>query len=606
MKLSVAKLYQWDIGVEVSGFTGNAVQFANQGDSQAVTIRLDGEKRKRIPDRYLTTGKPLVVYDVTVSDNSDVTETHSVTIFPVAAKPKPKNYAPTEAEKAFSLVENLVNEAKKAAKSSENLAQNAAGYAEDAYHEASNANASAGRAEEAAAQVDSNLIDIKTGYDGTVYDTAGDAVRGQVRDIESAFDFENIKGNNIIDPSNSELGAFSETAANLVVGNELVPIAHTGRWRSTEAISIPSGTRYLYLRTIMETEGDTSAIVVYFLDEQKGYIKKFATKFGSIIAADNGSLKSDSVPANCSYIHVVVSGATSGHDFSKLCISCEPIASFEEYKVTRKRTLKETVLPKKIAPTSNMKMLVFGDSITETAKMDNDGGNYNPNYKMNWPVVAQEILQLSDVRNYAKAGATARDTGYERNEQGELVPKNETVLYRMNLSEQVDLALSDTHYTDTPDIIVISIGTNDSAAIEGKPDESRDTYEEAMAIASLDDFTYETRSTMHKALRYAMWKLKVAYPFANCFIATPLQREAFEIPKYTRDAISAMGNRYGFKVIDAFSESGIIRETCEPRFLPDGLHPSSDAGISMEGVNAQAALYCSVILKTYLSEEYST
>jgi hypothetical protein len=64
IELVGGKLYQWETGRTVSGFTGNVAQFANAGDSIAMSITVENGGSVRIPDRYLSTGKNLVVYDV--------------------------------------------------------------------------------------------------------------------------------------------------------------------------------------------------------------------------------------------------------------------------------------------------------------------------------------------------------------------------------------------------------------------------------------------------------------------------------------------------------------------------------------------------------------
>lgn len=448
--------------------------------------------------------------------------------------------------------------------------------------------------------------------------SAAESAEAAVKDI---VDISAVYGSNIIDPANSTPGRFSESAANLVVGEKLKLYEPTDESRSISvaAIPVPDGTVYLYLRTNLVADDTTAGVQVYFLDENEGYIKKYSTTFKIILAAENQSVRSDSVPSNCKYIHVCVTGLKTGHDFSNVCISCNPIGGFEDFAITKNCALKASALPKKIAPTHGMKMLVFGDSNTETANMDADGGNYNPNYRYNFPILVHEMLQADGLRNFARHGATLRDTGYERNEQGELVPKDDDVSYRMNLSEQVDLALNvNAQDGYIPDIIIISIGGNDSEAIVKRPEESQDTYAEAMGIGSLADFTYEVRTKMHAALRYAMWRLRDAYPDAKCFMATPLQRTAFECPQYTIDTIIKMAGRYNFKIVDTHNESGIIREKCYPPKwvdkdaendpagldsqydLYDGLHTSRRGAIKL------ANLYTDVILCTYLHDEYVT
>ena len=142
--------------------------------------------------------------------------------------------------------------------------------------------------------------------------------------------------------------------------------------------------------------------------------------------------------------------------------------------------------------------------------------------------------------------------------------------------------------SSNPDIIVVSLGTND-----GKQTPI-DTYEEAMSVATLDGLD---RTKLHQSIRYALWTLRKAYPDAVCFIATPIQRADREPLDEISSAIKKLGNRYNFIVIDAENESGIVRENevwlSNGHYLKDGLHPNE------EGSKRIAQLYASVILRSF-------
>ena len=200
IKLNGEALYQWDTGRNVSLSQGptsiNALQFANQGDSQAVTVSIGDDDIVRIPDRYLMTGKPLVIYGVRINENSDVMETYWSKVFPVKGKAKPKDYVPTAAEAAYGVVKKLSDEAKAAAQSAETAKNSARTYAQDAddsaknaYHFATNAKASADKAAEAAEKLAPLIVDLNVAnYDLPDILTAlaaGRDVQLHVEDLEN-------------------------------------------------------------------------------------------------------------------------------------------------------------------------------------------------------------------------------------------------------------------------------------------------------------------------------------------------------------------------------------------------------------------------------------
>ena len=229
-------------------------------------------------------------------------------------------------------------------------------------------------------------------------------------------------------------------------------------------------------------------------------------------------------------------------------------------------------------PTKNKKMIVFGDSITKTATMNDDGSNYVEDTRTNWLTYAKEILKITSFKNYAEDGATYKDS-------------SSATLHRQWVSRQIALAMNDTG-NDDADIIVLSLGTNDLQA--------NDDYASAMAVATVGALD---RTKLHQAIRYAMWTLKTKYPNAKCFCTTPIQRAAHEQDESLRNAIISMANRYNFKVIDAEYESGICRDnevlSGEGVDLADGLHPNTNGKIKL------ARFYSSAILGEFLYDAYN-
>ena len=162
IELVGGQLYQWETGRQLMIAAGaseaNAIQFANQGDTTALEIEqnftmVDGDIYVKIPDKCLQSAKNLLVYLVynEASENSDEHKSRifETKIFPVTAKPRPKNYIPIAAEEALGVVRRLTAAAKEAAMEAEEArvkaeaeklyAEDAADRAEDAQNAAQNA-----------------------------------------------------------------------------------------------------------------------------------------------------------------------------------------------------------------------------------------------------------------------------------------------------------------------------------------------------------------------------------------------------------------------------------------------------------------------------------
>lgn len=219
--------------------------------------------------------------------------------------------------------------------------------------------------------------------------------------------------------------------------------------------------------------------------------------------------------------------------------------------------------------TDGMTGLFFGDSITETASVSDDGATYTEGTRKNWPTYAKTILGLGSMWNYAKSGGNFKDLA-------SLQP-------RQKLSVQITTAIANRRPAD---IIVIAMGANSGDTDIGD-------YTIAMSKSTLSDLD---RTKSIEAMRWAFWTLRKAYPNAICFAATPIARASSEAPKGLIEAIYAMGARYNFIVIPAHSESGIVREFevtgRSGRDLYDGLHPNES------GQRKMANLFSRVILNS--------
>lgn len=200
------------------------------------------------------------------------------------------------------------------------------------------------------------------------------------------------------------------------------------------------------------------------------------------------------------------------------------------------------------------KYLLFGDSITQSSRVDNGIFDETTSPFPNWPTYAKDQLQMSVFRNYAKSGAAFREYG-------------QTNLWQM-MSHQVNTAIAN---AETPDVIIVAMGTNDGVTA------NLGDYETAMGKATLTDLN---RALTLEAARWAFWTIRSNFPNAVCFYANPLQRATADSTALAPlvDGLSKMALRYGFGLIDQHHESGIIRDLevgDNHLYLADGLHPNT-------------------------------
>lgn len=214
-------------------------------------------------------------------------------------------------------------------------------------------------------------------------------------------------------------------------------------------------------------------------------------------------------------------------------------------------------------PYAGKSLLLFGDSITETEDIDNNKVTYGTDTRANWPDYALPLLHPSAAFNYAKSGARFASSA------------SGLTTYQ-KLENQIAKAITDAR---TPDVIVVSIGTNDwgNSTASGGGLLVLGDYTTAMgkAIGSLD------KTVSMEAARFNFYTIQNQWPNARKFYCTPLQRGDYtpDAMTPTVDAFAQMAQRYGFEVIDCFRESGILTDFENPstagRDLSDGLHPDA-------------------------------
>lgn len=211
IELVGGQLYQWETGRQLMIAAGaseaNAIQFANQGDTTALEIEQnftmeDGDIYVKIPDKCLQSAKNLLVYLVynEASENSDEHKSRifATKIFPVTAKPRPKNYIPIAAEEALGVVRRLTAAAQEAAGEAEEHrihAQTAREVAETARDKAILEKQAAETARKGAEDARNAAVTAKDAAEASA-DTAadwGEAAEVAARSAENheAFSYEN-------------------------------------------------------------------------------------------------------------------------------------------------------------------------------------------------------------------------------------------------------------------------------------------------------------------------------------------------------------------------------------------------------------------------------
>lgn len=209
--------------------------------------------------------------------------------------------------------------------------------------------------------------------------------------------------------------------------------------------------------------------------------------------------------------------------------------------------------------------LAFGDSITETSRVSDDGA-YEPGIRSNWPVFFAPLVGVEAVTDYARSGAAFRDRG--------LADPWQRVTHQIERASAHGIHAS---------VIIVSAGTNDADS----PPETLGTFDAAMGKPPGD----LDLGLLYDALRWSFAEIREAWPNARCFAALPIQRAdaSPEAHATTHGAIRQMAEAHGCRVINATYESGIDRAYevwgGEGRYLYDGLHPNVD------GQKLMAALY---------------
>lgn len=276
----------------------------------------------------------------------------------------------------------------------------------------------------------------------------------------------------------------------------------------------------------------------------------------------------------------------------------------------------------KIIPSveDQLRVLIFGDSISDCANITVDGSDKTLSYLLRhpsnsyvnkygqnisfdmWPYLLTQYFNCIDLRNYAKSGASYKYTTRS--------PGNE----RQNLSYQIELALNDipnpnnvfpTSGNFSPDIVIFALGTNDGAP--------NDTFESAMSktVMNSENTAFDIEATLAnldltkfcEAARFAFLSIKNRFPYALCLCVLPIQRASSDIQSVgVNSELKKMAERYSIKVVDGASDMGIVRDLETNgglgKSLKDGLHPNE------KGQNLYSKLIINAIKNNWVSNVY--
>ncbi|WP_156359916.1 SGNH/GDSL hydrolase family protein [Sphingomonas sp. Leaf10] len=205
------------------------------------------------------------------------------------------------------------------------------------------------------------------------------------------------------------------------------------------------------------------------------------------------------------------------------------------------------------AQTSIGVVAIFGDSITATENVEAGQYTYGSGWSQNWPDYALPMLSPTNAYNFARGGAAfANYSG--------AVPWQ-------RFHHQLDVAFAQSF---TPDCVIVALGINDLRFQQTK----LGNYDTAMGKAyNALDLTVSI-----EAARAGFYRLQQQWPDAVKFVSLPLQQAQLDGPTLQAwgALIARMAARYGFTVIDAFSEAGIVADFevsgGQGRDLYDGLH----------------------------------
>lgn len=198
-----------------------------------------------------------------------------------------------------------------------------------------------------------------------------------------------------------------------------------------------------------------------------------------------------------------------------------------------------------------------------------------------WNKWFKDYFAPASCRSYARSGATWTNTARTKRNPDEV----KEVLSDDNVAYNQIVRLEQAHQQGvqpTPDLIIISLGTNDAWFTKRRPGVFDTTAAEAFATG---DTLITSRHpsavlSLAESVRYGCEMLASMFPEAQIILLTPMQTTAtsYENIRLAGDIIEECGNRMSISVIRLDKESCVSRthEMQTKRFTTDGTHTNEE------------------------------
>ena len=203
-----------------------------------------------------------------------------------------------------------------------------------------------------------------------------------------------------------------------------------------------------------------------------------------------------------------------------------------------------------------------------------------------WNKWFKEAFAPASCRSYARSGATWTNTEVTKRNTTENIGVlgNDNVVYNQ-IERLKDVCLQGEQ--PTPDLIIISAGTNDAWFVSQRPQVFAQTVDGAFADEAMVFRPANEVLTLAESVRYGCELLKTAFPEARIILLTPLQATKADAQLITKagDIIEACARRMALGVI-RLDQEGCIKvadQRSVRKYTTDGVH-TNVAGARYNGL----------------------
>lgn len=317
---------------------------------------------------------------------------------------------------------------------------------------------------------------------------------------------------------------------------------------------------------------DSNGYNVYFYDSEKNPISTLSRK-------GTGSTLNRSIDFSHYMVAKFVRFSAWGESFQRnLELIYKP-----EYNFNSRISRLEESNGKIIRKFENANLLIFGDSITESASITTNSSKETTAYSLirgldYWPNLLLDKIKFKEIRNYAKSGAAW--TNFKGSVE------------RQQLGDQITIALNDLKNPNgvfssndfIPDIIILALGTNNdpNPTDTVKSALEKTVYESDGHTVNIDaTISSLSYDTFNESVRKSLLRLIQKFPMAQIYIVIPIPRTAYDLYNNQRDKdLKELASYHSCIIIDGFSNFGIRKDDNmyqgSGTTLRDGLHPNND------------------------------